>query len=610
MAEGVALIQETALDYADDYADKLDEQLEAVQEALEFLKEETDDFISAYRYAPSPFPTYTPNDLQPPPSLPSSALNIEQFSRTIALDTVPNVDDPGAPAAFTKAAPVVTFDDALPSAMPAFTGAQEPVVFVDAPTLDDVTVRSAPEILGIDIPEIPYVDIPTYDDELDFDILPTSDLNAFSFNETRYTSELLNNATSKLMYDLVNGGYGIEVEDEQRLWNRARERELTNLVQAVDEAAKRSAASGFVVPGGAYYAQVGKAQRELTTKMSDLSRDIAVKRADMFVENRKFTIQEVKAFETLLSNIYGAYMERVFNAAKAVSDVSAQIFDSKVKVYNATVDAYKTRMEIFNTNLKAALAPIEVAKTKLEATKISADINRLTLEAYSTEVNAANTLMNMQKAKVDIYATRMQTERTKIDLFKAQVDAYSAQSQAKRAEIDVYKARIDGKIATIDAYSKEVAAYRSNVEAYQARVQVKQLQLDAVIKRNDALVREFEAHTTAYKTRMDTEIARAKFTTDVKKIEADIWSKNRDGDLQARKIEYEDIQHLRELELKKADAAIKSLENKLEASLNITKVTLDHSDKLVVKFSELIRGALMSVAGIEAKITGASEAKK
>lgn len=64
------------------------------------------------------------------------------------------------------------------------------------------------------------------------------------YTETTYSSALLVALVNLLYSDLINGGYGIDPNDEENLWNRAREREIRSMQSQQDSSTRQFAALG------------------------------------------------------------------------------------------------------------------------------------------------------------------------------------------------------------------------------------------------------------------------------------------------------------------------------------------------------------------------------
>ena len=306
---------------------------------------------------------------------------------------------------------------------------QLPSVFTYAsvPTVDfPVSVSGlAPTVTGIATAGPP--EAPSFSFDVPAAIaLPADDLtapsNSFSFAEGEYDHILLDPLQSKLLADLQNGGYGIDTTDEDALFDRARDREVLAALTRIEEAGRTMAARGFPLPPGELSIHIDRAYQEMQDKVSGVSREIFVNSAARFVENRKFTITEVREIERITVTHYNAIQERAVNVSRATAELG-------VLVYNQLVARFKAR---------------------LDATKIESDeqFQRLQITA--------------ERAKVFI------------DNFRVQVLAYEADL---RRQVEPLKLQVD-------LYQADVAANRNLTDGLVARAQLQQKVIDATIQQN------------------------------------------------------------------------------------------------------------------------------
>ncbi len=282
------------------------------------------------------------------------------------------------------------------------------------PTLSGLDVGGAPEAPAVSIMAPGDIALPA--DDL---LAPT---NQFTYFEAAYASVLLDPLKAKLLEDLTNGGYGIDVADEAALFQRARDREAEATMTRISAAGRTMAARGFPLPPGELAVTIDRAYQEFQNKASDVSRDIFTNSAARFVENRKFTIEQVKELEQILIGFHNSVQERALNVAKATAEVA-------LAVYNALVLRYRTR---------------------LEAAKIASDVQRDKLQAEAERARAV------------------------VDIFRGQLSAYEA--NLRRA--------VDTARMQVDLYSADIAANRNLTDGLIARASLQQKVLEATVQQN------------------------------------------------------------------------------------------------------------------------------
>jgi hypothetical protein len=260
----------------------------------------------------------------------------------------------------------------------------------------------APVDLLVEAITLPVIDAaPTY----------TQNNLGFVWDETMWDLSLLTAVQAKLLSDLANGGYGIEPADEAALWQREREREQLAGESAIQEASRQAAARGMMLPPGVLNRQIQAAQRAALEKSSSASRDIAMKRADLYVQNRQFTIEKAVETERALVEYLSAYFGRKLDALKANLEayrISVEIYDAQVKAYMAKLGAQEAgirmKVEVIDAQVKVNMAAVskyeallrgEIQKAELSVSAFRAQIENgvaitdSTYKSQSTRIDAA-----------------------------------------------------------------------------------------------------------------------------------------------------------------------------------------------------------------------------
>jgi hypothetical protein len=386
---------------------------------------------------------------------------------------------PDAPSPTFSTAPDITVPDFTTTApslnIPATPDSSIPEV-PTAPTISDpvlpeapiVALPTAPTFATVNLPLPPSVDIPSF-----LAGLPSEDFltptNNFTFYEEQYSSDLLDALNAKLLGDLQNGGYGIETADEEALFERARDRELESAMVALDDIRKSTAARGFPLPPGELFVAEQRAQQGLQNKMSDVNRDIAIKRADLFVENRRFAIEQSKSLEQIVIGFHNSVQERALNFAKASLEAAIQVYEAQLKRFSARLDAYRTEAQVFEAKVRAALTQVEIYKTQMEGSRLELESQKTQAELYRTQIGGIETVVNVYRARLEAAGVQANIERTRLESFRARIDAFQAQVQAKVAEFGMYEAQIRGETSKVQAYEVEARAHTARIEGTKVR---------------------------------------------------------------------------------------------------------------------------------------------
>jgi hypothetical protein len=315
--------------------------------------------------------------------------NLVDHANVLLIGGVPDL-----PTAYNFASvPVVTF--------PVFTAVQ--------PNVTGLNLGSPPTAPNVSFSSLAPIALPV--DDL---ILPTS---VFQFAEAAYQSTLLNPLKAKLLTDLTNGGYGIDPTDDIALFNRARDREVEAMSSRIADAGRAMASRGFPLPPGELSIHVDRAYQEMQDKVSDVSRSITLERAKLFVDNRQFTIREVRELEHITINFWNSIQERSMNVSRLTVELS-------IAAYNALLARYRAR---------------------LDAAKITAD-------------------MNVASAHVDVARAQAAFE-----IFRSQIAGYEAQLRSviepAKLQVELYRANVDSARAINDAFIAKTALQQKVLEA-------------------------------------------------------------------------------------------------------------------------------------------------
>lgn len=421
-----------------------------------------------------------------------------------ALDQLALVVVPEAPVLDAVTGQVPTFDLTAPTiTLPSTPDPSLGTAPGDGPAILDPLIPDAPVLLfptvpsfaALAIPAAPSVVLPSFDGEKpDYNLSPPT--IGLEYSDAGYIARLTDPAVQKLLNDLVNGGYGIDDTDEVKLWNRARDRENQAARHEYTEIMREHSGMSQKMPQGSLFARLDRARQTLIEKLSSVSRDIAIKRADMYVENRKFTLQEARAWEGFLFGVYNAIAARAFDVEKARVELSIGIYDSQVKAYNAQLEGYKTEAQVFETKMRAALSAVELYKAQIMASNQILEMNKSQVDLYQAQLSGIQSVVGVYKTRMEAANLYSEIQRTKLEVFRSQVESYSARVRAKQAEFGMYESAVKGQLANLDIY-------KSQIDAFNARLESVNQASGITIKANDVKVSQYKAKITQYQSQLE-----------------------------------------------------------------------------------------------------------
>jgi hypothetical protein len=295
-------------------------------------------------------------------------------------------------------------------------------------------------------------------------IVPTT---VFEFQEAAYQSVLLDPLKAKLLDNLLNGGYGIETADEVALFNRSRDREIEAALSRIDDAGRAMAARGFPLPPGELSIHVDRAYQDMQNKVSGASRDITLERSKLFVDNRQFTIREVRDIEQVLIGFHNSVQERAYNVSRASVELG-------IALYNTLLARFRLR---------------------LDAAKIKSDVQSQTLQLL------------------------VEQARTRFDGFRAQIAAYEAdvrrQIESAKLPIEFFRANIDNARVLNDGRISQATLQQKVLESTtQQNIQISAMTIENAKARIQGVTNSLHFKTKA------AEFAAAQFVAQLASLES------------------------------------------------------------------------------------------
>jgi hypothetical protein len=434
------------------------------------------------------------------------AANTIDFTALLAkIDQLAALVAPIPPALATASADVSTLD------------AVAPVIVMPTPPSTDVGAPpgGAPSLEAVATPDAPLVtlpNVPTFD-ELQLPSAPSSVIPdwvavapqnllapptaAFAYVDPGYVSQLHDPLVAKLLSDLTLGTYGIEPADESALWTRARDRAAQQGRAKAEEAYRRMASTSFPLPQAVLFDNLQHEEQQINEKLSETNRDIVLRRSELYVEGRKFTIMQVKEYEQIRINLYNATQERALNYAKAVVETGIAIYDASVKNYQAQLEGYKTEAQVFETRIRGELLKAELFRAQIMGESLRIEANKAKVGLYTAQLQGVQTVVDLYKSRIGAATLFMQLQSQRVDLFRAQVQAYAERVHAKEAEYNIYRAQIQGQLASVDVY-------KAQIDAYNAKLSGSELKARMVLQSNESLTQQYRAAVQQYSAQLES----------------------------------------------------------------------------------------------------------
>jgi hypothetical protein len=419
-----------------------------------------------------------------------------------------------SPGEFSEVLPGLAIDAAIPPV--------PELEFPDAPTLSYGLVPTIPTVRDVAVPDAPEVDIPDlptfltltpvsfggvnlHEDWLaGLAAMPTLDLlepTAYSYaHGPEYTSEVMDKLKAKLS-ERLNGGTGLPAHIEQMIFGRAIDREAKQAQANIDEVARNGERLGYHLPPGVIASQLRQAQKGFHDKVSELSRDIAIKQAELEQSNMRETIASGVQLEGQLIE-YSYKLESLsFEISKVAAENALAIYNGTLEKFKALLQAYQTYTSAYKTLIDAELAKVDVYKAQLAGEQTKADINKSLVDRYKAQIEAGMSTVEIYRAQVGAAQTLIELEQARIGAAGEQIKAYVGQVNAETLKIEAYK-------ATVQAEGFKGDAYKAQVDAYSSRTQAQAEVARAQVSRYEAIARAKAAEWDGYRAKIGAEATR------------------------------------------------------------------------------------------------------
>ena len=483
---------------------------------------------------------------------PPSALQIDVPSVNLDLGLIPTFDVeapsiniPENPERFSETVPTKDFVLDLDKTFP------------DAP---DTTLPTVPTFIDLDIPSPLEISIPLFVGDLPDSALIAVPDNTFIFLEDPYSSSLLDEIKTELSSRLSNST-GLNPVVEQAIWDRARDRESTALLQAERTLLIERSESGFSRPTGAALAALEQVVQESQGKLIEVSREIMIKQAELEQENFKFSMQQAISLEDTLMREWNNFQQRSFEVARYTQEVAIEIYKARVSQYNIELEAYKASAVVFEAKIRAELSKVEIFKAEIDAQKLISDINEQAVDIYVAQISAIETSVEIYKTTVQAVAEELRAEALKIEVYKSDVQAYTALVAAKAEEYRGFSEEVKAELIKSEVFDSQVKSFVSRIQAYSTTK-------DLEIKQADLKIDVEKLKLDKYGLDLDSYIKQIQSDQLIAQTSVDLYK----GELQAYLADVSYNISISDLDLKNSEAIIDQNKFELDSAIERIKI--------------------------------------
>jgi len=528
------------------------------------------------------------------PQVPTAAL---QFNSPPLPVQPPSLD---APAISTTAAP--TFDVAAPVYMPPAVpqlatltapGAAPTLVDPTLPVAPDYVLPEIPALDALPVPDMPTLDIPTFDELAPVFSAVAPDEN-FSFAPEPYVDSLLDKTKSTLSA-MMDGDFVLPQAVATALRNRAFEAANREEARAVDQTYAEFGSRGFDEPPGLLIDRIAIAHDKAQLTRAGTNRDVYVQDQQVAIENLRAAVSGGIQLEGQLIQLHVSETEMQFNAAKFALDVAVQIFQTRLAEYNAEVQAYGVKAAVFRDRIQAALAQAEVYRIEIEALRIRGELNMQKVQLYTAQLQGINTMVEVYRAQVAATESISRINVSKVEAYSAEVGAFRAQIEAQTSQWQGYKAQTDAQLGVVQFYDTSARAFGSRVQAWSMGEETKVHAAQLKIEQNKMALDAWRGKVQLFEEQLKAEMARVGAVKDALQAQVEVY-KGQVGTAVAAG-EYDNRRF--QLNLAQEQAIVETSLKRSEASFEqlryITTVMIEIKKTLALVQSQLAASAMNAV---------------
>jgi hypothetical protein len=143
---------------------------------------------------------------------------------------------------------------------------------------------------------------------------------------------------------LAEGGTGMNPQVEDMIWQRDRARVLKDAARQEEEVINSYAARGFPLPPGAMAAALDRVRADSYDKIAQASRDVAIKQAEIEIENVRFAVEQAIKLYSSLMGALGDFIKAMVSSAQMGSQLIPSVTDSQSKLISAASEYFRARI--------------------------------------------------------------------------------------------------------------------------------------------------------------------------------------------------------------------------------------------------------------------------
>ncbi len=594
----------------------VNDQIDKANDRATTATNNSDDFLRALRDAamatapqvgitlPGNISIYVPPISAVAPDRPTTAIDTikagigsppDEFTTETVITNFPTVDE----KEITK--PTVALPDA-----PTFVtevSAVNPFIadVINAVRPSDSVPDKLTGIGNYSIPTPPSVVIADFGDPIPSYELTIPEIE-FSYIEAVYSSALKTALTAKLLSDVENGGTGLDSSVEDAIWERTRERDDKDYVEAAAKVDSKWSGRGFSLPDGVLTELNQDLIVDDRNQRIERSRDILIKQGELAQVNTHFAITSSLALEQLEINHANEVANRALESAKSTMELGIAFHTLKIADYNIQLERVKLQAVQQGALLEGERLKLEGYKASMLEVQAKSNLDKDLLAEYNTDIERYNSLLKLFTAEQGAAQVALGIEGLKIDLYKENINDYKSRLDGQRNEALLYEAQVNGELGKIKIYTAELEGEKTRVATLKIQADIETAKMEANFKLQDLELKAFIGNIERYKAEigiasMELSQEGVMYGHDVNKFRAEIAK-----DVSQLELGVETLIKGRALDLQNTNIRLENAKANLQALLSTANLRLEAAKGIAsayVSITAAVMSGFSTIASIE-----------
>lgn len=405
------------------------------------------------------------------PALPSISTSIPGVPALAALVLKTAGDAPIEPnldSLLTYTAP-----DSPNSPVPSRPEINVELVPVEVEGRGTITLPVPPTLEQLGVVAFPTINLPTFQGTRPSFSIDVPLDGQLEYQETEYTPALAG-AIQAALGSMLQGGSGLPLAVEQAIFDRGRGREDRLSRKQVIEVAEDMAARGFDEPTGVLPSRLREVRGDNREKAAALNRDLAIRIAEIGLENIRSELAQGIAWEQVLISKAEAQNERALRVATYARDYGLRRVDALTAINNLALAAYQADAAVFRDLIAAELSKLQEIDGRIKLEQLKGAVNENLIREYEAQWKGVQALADFYKIDVEaakvkgeINVQRIQQAELYVRQYSTDVDAWGKLQDAHRTEMEASMAPLRAAELLSGVFANRVNAYRTKSEAAQ-----------------------------------------------------------------------------------------------------------------------------------------------